>query len=155
MAHVHEGDSPKDSLHSSLLHWPYMGIKASQDYYYWSLLCSAILRFWAVSLHSQVIRVFEYPPKCCTYSTDMAGATWNCCRLGAFCVHHTPCHFMQSHIRFLDRTILFGLETFTTTTMTLTTKHVKVPTNSTAANINDNYYFLIKRHETWRVCYRK
>ena len=33
----------------------------------------------------------------------MAGATWNCCRLGAFCVHHTTCtmsrHFKQSHIR--------------------------------------------------------
>ena len=37
----------------------------------------------------------------------MAGATRNCCYLGAFCVHHTtmhrvnhaPCHFMQSHIR--------------------------------------------------------
>ena len=36
----------------------------------------------------------------------MAGATWNCCRFGAFGVHHTtmhwPCqsrHFMQSHIR--------------------------------------------------------
>jgi len=29
----------------------------------------------------------------------MAGATWNCCHLGAFCVHHTLCHFMQSHIR--------------------------------------------------------
>ena len=33
----------------------------------------------------------------------MAGATWNCCRVGAFCVHHAynhaPCHFMQSHIR--------------------------------------------------------
>ena len=28
----------------------------------------------------------------------MAGATRNCCHLGAFCVHHTPCHFMQSHI---------------------------------------------------------
>ena len=29
----------------------------------------------------------------------MADATWNCCRLGAFCVHHTTMHFMQSHIR--------------------------------------------------------
>ena len=39
---------------------------------------------------------FEYPPKSCTYST---GATRNCCHLGMFCVHHTPCHFMQSHMR--------------------------------------------------------
>ena len=33
----------------------------------------------------------------------MAGATKNCCHLGAFFVHHAynhaPCHFMQSHIR--------------------------------------------------------
>ena len=40
-------------------------------------------------------RVFEYPLKWCTYS---AGATWNGCGLGAFCVHHyyihAPCHFM-------------------------------------------------------------
>ena len=47
-------------------------------------------------------RFFEYPPKWCTYSTGIAGATWNCCRLGMFCVLHTTlalCHFMQSHIR--------------------------------------------------------
>ena len=36
--------------------------------------------------------VFEYPPKWCTYSAGMAGATWNCSRLGAFCVHHTAMH---------------------------------------------------------------
>ena len=39
----------------------------------------------------------------CTYSADMAGATWNCCHLGAFSVHyiynHAPCYFTQSHIR--------------------------------------------------------
>ena len=30
----------------------------------------------------------------------MAGATWNCCRLGASSVYTIqPCHFMQSHIR--------------------------------------------------------
>ena len=36
--------------------------------------------------------LFEYPPKWCTYSAGMAGATCNCCHLGAFCVHHvTSC----------------------------------------------------------------
>ena len=80
-------------------------------YYYWSLLYSAILRSRADSLRSRVIlhewiafysAFFEYPPKWCTYSAGMAGATRNCCHLGAFCVHrnnHAPCHFMQSHIR--------------------------------------------------------
>ena len=42
---------------------------------------------------------FEYPPKWCTYSAGMAGATWNCCSLGASSVYTIqPCHFMQSHI---------------------------------------------------------
>ena len=60
------------------------------SYYYWSLLYSAILRFRADSLRSHVIlhewiafysAFFEYPPKWCTYSAGMAGATWNCCHL--------------------------------------------------------------------------
>ena len=40
--------------------------------------------------------------KWCTYSSGMAGATWNCSRLGAnLCTpyNHAPCHFKQSHIR--------------------------------------------------------
>ena len=54
---------------------------------------------WVTS-HSFLYRVFEYPPKWCTYSAGMAGATWNCCRLGASSVYtKQPCHFMQSHIR--------------------------------------------------------
>ena len=74
-------------------------------YYYWSLLYSAILRSWADSLRSYVIlhewiafysAFFEYPPKWCIYSAGMAGATWNCCRLGAFCVHHTTMHHVTS-----------------------------------------------------------
>ena len=39
---------------------------------------------------------FKYPPNWCTYSADMAGATWNCCRLGAFCVLHTTMHHVTS-----------------------------------------------------------
>ena len=78
--------------------------------YYWLILYSAILRSRADSLHSNVIlhewiafysAFFEYPPKWCTYSAGMAGATTNCCHLSMFCVHHNnhaPCHFMQSHI---------------------------------------------------------
>ena len=66
----------------------------------WSLLYSAILRSRADSVSSHVIL---HPPKWCTYSAGIAGATWNCCRLGAFCVHHNynhaPSHFTQSHRR--------------------------------------------------------
>ena len=40
--------------------------------------------------------IFEYPLQWCTFSTDMAGVTWNCCRLGAFCVHHTTTHNASS-----------------------------------------------------------
>ena len=39
---------------------------------------------------------FKYTPKLCTYSAGMAGATWNCSRLGAFCVHHTTMHHVTS-----------------------------------------------------------
>ena len=69
-------------------------------------------RMWFDRVTSCLWCVFEYPPKWCTYSAGMAGATWNCCHLGAFYVHHTtmhhgilctpynhaPCHIMQSRI---------------------------------------------------------
>ena len=48
---------------------------------------------WVISF---LWRVFEYPPKWCTYSGGMAGATWNCCHIGAFCVHHTTMHHVTS-----------------------------------------------------------
>ena len=67
----------------------------------WSLLYSAILCSRADSLHLHVIlhewivflySVFEYPLKWCTYSAGMAGATWNCCCLGASSVYTVqPC----------------------------------------------------------------
>ena len=40
----------------------------------------ARMRFYMTSF---IARFFEYPLKWCTYSTGMAGATWNCSRLGA------------------------------------------------------------------------
>ena len=50
---------------------------------------------------------FEYPPKWCTYSAGMAGATRICCQresVSARSVYttpynHAPCHFTQNHIR--------------------------------------------------------
>ena len=72
---------------------------------FWSLLYSAIFRSWADSLRSRVIlhewiafysAFFDYPPKWCTYSAGMVGATWNCCCLSAFCVHHTTMHHVTS-----------------------------------------------------------
>ena len=72
---------------------------------WWSLLYSAILRSRPDSLLSYMIlhqwltflwRIFEYPPKWCTYSADMAVGTWNCCHLGAFCVHPTTIHHVTS-----------------------------------------------------------
>ena len=54
-------------------------------------------------LTSFLQHVFEYPPQQCTYSAGMAGATWNCCCLGMFCVHHTTMHHVTSckatHVR--------------------------------------------------------
>ena len=49
-------------------------------------------------VNSFVLRVFDCPLKWCTYSAGMAayGSTWNCCCLGAFCVHHTTVHRVTS-----------------------------------------------------------
>ena len=67
-----------------------------------AFIYSAVLRSREDSLHRHVIlhewlafysASFQYPPKWCTYSAGMAGATWNCCHLiFAFCVHHTAMH---------------------------------------------------------------
>ena len=71
----------------------------------WSLLYNTTLRSRADSLCSHVIlhewltfySVFlNIQLKWCTYSTDMVGASWNCCCLRAFCVHHTTRHHVTS-----------------------------------------------------------
>ena len=47
-----------------------------------------VLHEWLASYSA----FFEYPPKWCTYSAGMAGATWNCSHLGASSVYTTqPC----------------------------------------------------------------
>ena len=49
--------------------------------------------------YSTFFVVVKYPLKWCTYSAFdcyMAGATWNCCHLRAFCVHHTIMHHVTS-----------------------------------------------------------
>ena len=79
---------------------------------WWSLIQRYSPLSWADSLRSPVVlherlafysAFFEYSPKWCTYSADMAGATWNCCRQSrrVLCTpyDHAQCHFMQSHIR--------------------------------------------------------
>ena len=44
---------------------------------------------WVTTFNSAF---FEYPPKWCTYSAGMAGATWNCSHLGASSVYTIqPC----------------------------------------------------------------
>ena len=111
LSYLHTNESPtKDytSLENTsvqfLGRWQSHGVKSCCS---WSLLYNTTLRSQADSLHSHAIlhewltfySVFlNIQLKWCTYSTDMAGASWNCCCLGAFHVHHTTCHFMQSHI---------------------------------------------------------
>ena len=56
-----------------------------------SLHLRVILHEW-IGLYS----TFQYSPKWCAYSTGIADATWNCCHLGAFCVHHTTLHHVTS-----------------------------------------------------------
>ena len=47
---------------------------------------------WVTSFVARFCFVFEYPPKWCTYSAGMAGATSNCSRLGASPVYTIqPC----------------------------------------------------------------
>ena len=71
----------------------------------WLLLSSATVCCWADSLHSHVI-LHEW---LAFYSlflnsrwsgvltcTDMAGARWNCCCLGTFCVRHTTMYHVTS-----------------------------------------------------------
>ena len=71
----------------------------------WSLLCSAILQSWADSLCLHVIlrewlaAFFFFIMRfwiSTAVGTGMAGATWNCCHLGGFCVHHTTMHCVTS-----------------------------------------------------------
>ena len=55
-------------------------------------LTHVILHKWVVFCCCCFYRVFAYPSKCCTYGAGTAGATWNCCRIGAFCVRYTTVH---------------------------------------------------------------
>ena len=59
-----------------------------------------MLAYDSTRVTSFLWHVFEQPPKWCTYSADMAGATWNYCIWCVLCTpyNHAPCHFMQSHI---------------------------------------------------------
>ena len=88
-------------LATSQSHWFY-------DRLYIALLSAPLSRLTALACGSTWVTSFVapppffkfiYPPKWCTYSAGMAGATWNCSRLGASPVHTIqPCHFKQSHI---------------------------------------------------------
>ena len=76
-----------------------------------SLHLHLILHEWLNSFSSCV---FKCPPKWCTYSysTGMAGATWNCCHLSMFCVHHvTSCkatciHKVHAYLLYLHATLV-------------------------------------------------
>ena len=70
----------------------------------WLLLYSAILRSWidtvlaydSTWVASFLKCVFWISNEVRYLSADMAGATWNCCCLGTFCVHHTTMHSCYS-----------------------------------------------------------
>ena len=70
----------------------------------WLLLYSAILRSWidtvlaydSTWVASFLKCVFWISNEVMYLSADMAGATWNCCCLGTFCVHHTTMHSCYS-----------------------------------------------------------
>ena len=95
-------------VHVSLLFVLYMTNQCHFDWLmiaYIALFSALLSRLTALAcgatwVTSFLERVFEYPPKWCTYSAGMAGATWNCSRFGVSSVYTIqPCHFMHSHIR--------------------------------------------------------
>ena len=58
----------------------------------WLMFAWLMLACGSTWVTSFIARFFEYPPKWCTYSAGMAGATWNCSRLGASPVYTIqPC----------------------------------------------------------------
>ena len=60
---------------------------------HWAIPAPCVIIHEWIAFYSAL---FEYPLKWCTYSAGMAGATWNCCNLGAFCVLHTTMHHVTS-----------------------------------------------------------
>ena len=79
---------------------PYIAVR-----WWWLLLYSAVLCFWADSLRMHVIlhewlaiysAFLNIHQSGVLYSAGMAGATWNCCGLSAFYVHHTTMHHAAS-----------------------------------------------------------
>ena len=74
----------------------------------WSLLYSATLHSQANSLHSHVficewlafhsvfLNIHQSGVLRALFDCYMAGAMWNCCHLGVFCVHHTTMHHVMS-----------------------------------------------------------
>ena len=71
----------------------------------YTVLFSLSYRLTSFMSHVILVNCFKYPPKWCTYGCYMAGATWNCCRLGARSLYtiqpctSLQCHFIRSHIR--------------------------------------------------------
>ena len=88
---------------SSLRGWEKAIVNQTIDWLIDDHLYSAILRSALEQTHCArlwfymsdrlfIARFFEYPPKWCTYSAGMAGATWNCSHLGASSVYTIqPC----------------------------------------------------------------
>ena len=63
---------------------------------YIALACDST---WVTRFYSVFCLFVEYPLKWCTYSTGVAGATWNCSRLGASSVYTIqPCS-MSHHAK--------------------------------------------------------
>ena len=58
---------------------------------------------WVTSFHSAFLNIHWSGVLTVLLGCYMAGAMWNCCLLGMFCVHHTTKHhvnhFMLSHVR--------------------------------------------------------
>ena len=68
----------------------------------WLADLHVILNEW-LAFHSSFLNIHWSGVLTVLLGCYMAGAMWNCCLLGMFCVYHTTMHhvnhFMQSHVR--------------------------------------------------------
>ena len=73
-------------LHSAILHCHVDSLR-SRWMWFWTRDCIFLQCFW-ISTEAVYLQ--------CCFGCYNAGATWNCCHLGAFSVHHTTMHHVTS-----------------------------------------------------------
>ena len=79
--------------------WPYSSLSSRLA----AVLLQVILNEWLALYSAVLISTKVVYSVTALFGCYMAGATWNCCLFGAFCVHHTTmhhCHVTSCKIRY-------------------------------------------------------